>query len=78
MRQKEPGRAVSIVGVILVGVGILSVAYFASPIRLLLRETVGTGRINWLPLILGGLVLSCGFALLISVRQRAQKGKRDS
>jgi hypothetical protein len=77
MEQEQPGRAASIVGVILVAVGILSLAYFASPMRLLVRETIGPGRINWWPPILGGLALSCGIALLFSVRQRTQKGKRD-
>jgi hypothetical protein len=35
------------------------------------------GRINWRPPILGRLALSCGIAILFSVRQRTQKGKRD-
>jgi hypothetical protein len=61
----------------LVAAGILSLAYFASPIRLMVQQTHGPGWINWWPPILGGLVLACGIALLLSVRQRTQKGARD-
>jgi len=78
MEQEQPGRVASIVGFILVAAGIFSLAYFASPIRLMVRETIGPNRINWLPPILGGLSLICGIALLFFVSQRNQKRKRDS
>jgi len=75
MQQAQPGRAASIFGFILIFLGIISLAYFASPIRLMLRETIGLGKINFLPPILGALSLCCGIALLLSVRQRTVKKK---
>jgi hypothetical protein len=69
MQQGQPGRAASVVGVVLIFLGIISLAYFASPIRLMLRETIGLGRINFVPPILGGLALCGGIALLFSVRK---------
>jgi hypothetical protein len=59
----------------LIFLGIISLAYFASPIRLMLRETIGVGKINFLPPILGALSLCGGIALLLSVRQRTVKKK---
>ena len=77
MQQRQPGRAASIVGFILILVGIISLAYFASPIRLILRETVGQGTINLVPPILGGLALCSGIALLFFVRQRTRKKTKE-
>jgi hypothetical protein len=77
MQQGQPGRAASIVGFILIFMGIISLAYFASPIRLMLRETIGRGTINLVPPILGGLALCSGIALLFSVRQRPGKKKEE-
>ena len=77
MQQGQPGRTASIVGFVLIFLGIISLAYFASPIRLMLRETIGQGKINFLPPILGGLALCCGIALLFSVRQRTGKKKTE-
>jgi hypothetical protein len=75
MQQGQPGRAASIAGFILIFVGIISLAYFASPIRLMLREIVGQSPINLVPSILGGLALCSGIALLFFVRQRTAKKK---
>ena len=75
MQQRQPGRAASIAGFILILVGIISLAYFASPIRLMLRETAGQGKINLVPPILAGLALCSGIAVLFSVRQKMRKKK---
>jgi hypothetical protein len=77
MQQARPGRAGSIFGAILVALGILSLAYFASPIRLLIRETIGPGRTNFVPIILGGLALCGGIALLYSTRQRTENKEAE-
>lgn len=77
MQQRQSGRAASIVGFILILVGIISLAYFASPIRLILRETVGQGTITLVPPIFGGLALFGGIALLFSVRQRTGKKTKE-
>lgn len=77
MQQGQSGRAASIVGFILILVGIISLAYFASPIRLMLRDIAGQGPINLVPPILGVLALCSGIALLFSVRQRTGKKKDE-
>jgi uncharacterized membrane protein SirB2 len=77
MQQGQAGRAASIVGFILILIGIISLAYFASPIRLMLREIAGQSHINLVPPILGGLALCSGIALLFSVRQRTRKKKAE-
>ena len=63
-------RIATIVGIILIGVGVLSLAYFASPILLMVQETIEPQKMNPVPPILGGIVLLGGIALLIAVRPR--------
>ena len=57
-------KAMSIVGIILIAAGIGSLAYFASPMRLMLQETVILHTLNPIPPILGGLAVVCGIALV--------------
>jgi hypothetical protein len=59
-------RTTSILGVILIGIGIILLAYFASPLRLMFESTIGPHSINPLPPALGGLALLCGIALLFA------------
>ena len=63
-------RTASILGVILMALGIVSLAYFASPMRLMFESTLGEHEIDPLPPILGGLALVCGIALLLAARSR--------
>jgi hypothetical protein len=60
-------RTTSILGVILIGIGIMLLAYFASPMRLMFQSPIGPHTINPLPPALGGLVLLCGIALLFAI-----------
>jgi hypothetical protein len=71
--EGERSSATSIAGFILVFLGIISLAYFASPLRIMLRGTLGQGTINFVPIILGGLSLCSGIALLFLVRQKTMK-----
>jgi hypothetical protein len=59
-------RTTSILGVILIGVGIILLAYFASPMRLMFQSPMGPLTIDPLPAALGGLALLCGIALLFA------------
>jgi hypothetical protein len=59
-------RTTSILGVILIGIGIILLAYFASPMRLMFQSPMGPLTINPLPPALGGLSLLCGIALLFA------------
>ena len=70
-------RTASIIGMILIALGILSLAYFASPFRLLFQGTFEQHRINPVAPILGGLSLVFGIALLFAVRSRANKKKSE-
>jgi hypothetical protein len=54
----------SVVGVALVGFGVIALAYFVSPLRLMVLETFEPNRIDPLPGVIGGLALVCGVALL--------------
>ncbi|MGB9419376.1 MAG: hypothetical protein WBR14_00565 [Candidatus Acidiferrum sp.] len=70
-------KTASIVAIILIVLGIVSLSYFASPIRLMFQETIGQYKINPVPPILGGLALVGGIALLFVARPRRCKEKRD-
>jgi hypothetical protein len=75
-QQKDLMKTASIDGIILIGVGIVSLACLTSPIRLMFQETIGQHKINAVPPILGGLALVGGIALLFAVRPRADKEKK--
>jgi len=59
----------SIVGFILVVVGVGTLAYYADPIRLMLRD-FEPHKTNPVPRVLGGLALAGGIALLYVTRPR--------
>jgi hypothetical protein len=59
-------RTTAILGVLLIGIGIILLAYFASPMRLLFQTPIGPHTINPWPPALGGLALLCGIALLFA------------
>jgi len=67
-------KAVSIVGIILIAAGIGSLAYFASPMRLMLQETIILHKLNPIPPILGGVTLACGIALVYVGLHRIRNG----
>jgi hypothetical protein len=77
VKQDGSIRAASIVGFVLIFVGIISLAYFASPIRFMIQDIGGQHKINPVPPILGGLALVVGIALMCAARPRKTKGKRD-
>jgi hypothetical protein len=57
--------AASIVGIVLIVLGVLSLTYFGDPIRIMVRN-FEPHRVNLMPPILGGLALICGIALLFA------------
>jgi len=63
-------RIATIVGIILIGLGVLSLAYFASPIRFMMQETLEPQKMNLALPIFGGITLVGGIALLLAIRQR--------
>ena len=62
--------AISIFGIILIALGIISLAYFTSPVRLMVQD-IEPHKTNLLLPILGGVVLACGSALLFAIRPRS-------
>jgi hypothetical protein len=68
-------RTASIVGIILIALGIFSLVYFVSPIRLLVDVTADQQSTSPVPAILAGLALICGIALLFAVRPRKNEKK---
>ncbi len=70
-------RSTAILGIILMGLGIVSLAYFASPMRLMFESPMGLPTIDLLPPLLGAVALICGIALSFGVRPRTNKKKRE-
>jgi hypothetical protein len=70
-------RSTAILGIILMGLGIASLTYFASPLRLLFESPMGLPPVKLMPTILGALVLVAGIALSFGVRPRANRDKRE-
>jgi hypothetical protein len=63
-------RAASIVGFILVGLGIATLVYCVSPVLLLVHAAEQHQTNSVLP-ILGGIALICGIVLLFATRPRS-------
>jgi uncharacterized membrane protein YedE/YeeE len=61
-------RIATIVGIILIGLGVLSLAYFTSPIRFMVQDTLEPQKMNLVPPILGGIALLGGIAFLLAIR----------
>ena len=62
-------KAILVIGIILVGLGFGTLAYFASPVRFLMLAYVPHPVDLKVP-IAGGLSLACGLALLFLSRTR--------
>jgi hypothetical protein len=62
-------KAASIFGIILIVVGIFALAYFASPMRLMVQGVL-PHKTNLVPPIFGGVALICGLVLLFATRPR--------
>jgi hypothetical protein len=69
-------RALSIVGCVLIVLGILSLAYFASPLRILLQASLGQQKLHLLIPTMSGAAILIGVAILYAVRPRAIKDKK--
>ena len=63
-------RAASILGLLLMAVGMLSLAYFASPVRLMFHSPMGLTEVDPWPSILGGAALVSGLLLIFIIGSR--------
>lgn len=70
-------KIVTVVGIILIGLGTLSLAYFASPVQFMFQATLEPHKINPVPPICGGIALVAGIALLLAVRPKVSDRNRE-
>lgn len=66
-------RTASILGIILLALGIMSLAYFASPMRLMFHSPMELDQVDPLPSIFGGIALVCGLGLLLAIGSKKDK-----
>jgi len=64
-------KALLIIGCALIGFGVVSLAYFASPIRILLQASLGQQQLHLLIPSLGGAALVIGIAILFAIRPKS-------
>ena len=64
-------KALLIVGCTLIGLGVVSLAYFASPIRILLEASLGQQKLDFLIPTMGGAALLIGIAILFTIRPKS-------
>jgi hypothetical protein len=69
-------KALLIIGGVLIGLGVVSLAYFASPIRILLEASLGQQKLHLLIPTMSGAAILIGVAILFAVRPRAAKDKK--
>jgi hypothetical protein len=62
-------KTASVLGLILVVLGMVTLLYYVAPIRLL-ADAVEPHQTSPMPAILGGLALLCGVGLLLAIRPR--------
>jgi UDP-N-acetylmuramyl pentapeptide phosphotransferase/UDP-N-acetylglucosamine-1-phosphate transferase len=63
-------KASLVLGFLLIFLGVGTLAYFASPVRMLVQQSVPQSRINMGVPIAGGLSLVFGIAILFVTRTR--------
>ena len=59
-------RVASILGIILMAFGVISLSYFASPMRLMFHSAMGLPAIDPFPSILGGAALVSALGLFLA------------
>lgn len=69
-------KALSIVGSVLIALGVISLAYFASPIRIMLQAILGQQKLHLLIPTTGVAAILIGVAILFARRPKATKDKK--
>jgi membrane protein DedA with SNARE-associated domain len=70
-------RTATVVGIALIGLGIITLAYFMSPLGFLLQAGFNQQQMNLVPAVLGAIALVSGIALLVAVWWRVNKNKSE-
>jgi hypothetical protein len=63
-------RIATVIGIVLIGLGVLSLAYFTSPVGFLFQGAFNQKKNNLVPPLLGGIALISGVALPVAVQVR--------
>jgi hypothetical protein len=74
--QGDLMKALLIVGCMFIGFGVISLAYFGSPIRILLQASLGQQRLHLLIPSIGGAAILIGIAILFVTRSTGLKDKK--
>jgi hypothetical protein len=69
-------KALLIIGFVLTGLGVVSLAYFASPIRILLEASLCQQKLDLLVPTMGGAALLIGIAILFAIRPKSTRDKK--
>ena len=69
-------KTLLVVGSTLIAVGVMSFAYFASPVRILLQGCLGQQKLHLLIPALGGAALLSGVAILFAIRPKVTSDKK--
>jgi len=69
-------KALLIVGCALIGLGVVSLVYFASPVRILLEASLGQQKLDLLIPTMGGAALFIGIAILFAIRPKSTTDKK--
>jgi membrane protein DedA with SNARE-associated domain len=69
-------KALSIVGSVLIALGVISLTYFASPIRIMLQAILGQQKLHLLIPTTGVAAILIGVAILFATRSKATKDKK--
>jgi lipid-A-disaccharide synthase-like uncharacterized protein len=70
-------RTAAVVGIVLIGLGVLSLAYFMFPIGFLIDSSLDRQKTDLIPPILGAIALIGGFVLLVAVLRKGNKDKSE-
>ena len=65
-------RSLLIGAVVLIGLGVLSLAYYASPVRIMLLDATGQ-TLHFMVPIIGGAAILTGAIILFSIRPSSSK-----
>jgi UDP-N-acetylmuramyl pentapeptide phosphotransferase/UDP-N-acetylglucosamine-1-phosphate transferase len=67
-------RALLIGAIVLIALGVLSLAYYTSPLRIMLLDTVGQ-KLHFQVPMMGGVAILIGALILFAIRSNAAENK---
>ncbi len=77
MASKIEMRTAAVVGIVLIGLGTMSVAYFMFPVGFLINSSQDQQETSLVAPVLGGIALVSGFVILVAVLRKGNKNKSE-